>query len=88
MEMLDPMRNVTKKRIENFITGIKEIHKALVEHSDVYPRNMMVLRDDPDERVIFDRAQTFHEETLTEEQKEWMEFEEGVVVDIGKDMGE
>lgn len=77
-----------KRGLRTSSLAIKEIHKALVEHCDVYPRNMMVLRDDPDERVIFDRAQTFHEETLTEEQKEWVEFEEGVVVDIGKDMGE
>lgn len=89
MEMLDPLSNVTKRRIENFISGIREIHKALIEHSDVCPRNMMVLRDDPDDRVIwldFDRAQTFDQDTLTEKQKEWMEFEERCVIEMGSDM--
>ncbi|KKA24689.1 hypothetical protein T310_1272 [Rasamsonia emersonii CBS 393.64] len=47
--------------MENFIKGIKEIQNALIQHSDVHPRNMMVVDGDP-ERAIwidFDRAQTF-----------------------------
>lgn len=49
----------------------------------------MVLRDHPDERVIwldFDRAQTFDQDTSGEEQKEWMEFEQRCVVEMGSDM--
>ncbi|KAL2004521.1 hypothetical protein VTN00DRAFT_3406 [Thermoascus crustaceus] len=89
MERLDALSNVTKKRIENFITGIREIHKAMIEHSDIYPKNTIILRDHLDGRVIwldFDQAQTFDQETLTEEQKEWIEFEEHCVIEMGSDM--
>jgi hypothetical protein len=80
--------NYTKMRMENFIKGLDEIHKALVEHSDPHPRNMMVVEGDP-ERAIwidFDRAQTFHLDTLTEEQKEWIAFEDKLVAEVGRDM--
>ena len=66
----------TEKRMQNFIDGINEIHKALILHDDVHPRNMMVVEGDP-ERAIwidFDRSQTFHGE-LTERQIKSIEFE-------------
>lgn len=43
---------------------------------------MMVIKDDPNERVIwldFDQAQTFYPDRLTEEQKEWIDFENRLV---------
>ena len=51
--------NYSRERAEGFMHIIQEIHKAGVLHDDVYPRNMIVLDDDP-ERVMwidFDRAQ-------------------------------
>ena len=59
MEQLAPS-NYTKERGENFAKGLDEIHKALIDHSDPHPRNMMVLKDDPSRAICidFDRAQT------------------------------
>ncbi|PIG83957.1 hypothetical protein AARAC_008627 [Aspergillus arachidicola] len=84
MQMLH-WSNYTKKRMENFIRGLHEIHEARVEHSDIHPRNMMIIEGDP-ERAIwidFDRAQTFDLDNITEEQKEWMEFEDELVGEMG-----
>lgn len=73
--------NYTKKRADGFIRGIQEIHKALILHTDAKPRNMMIIKDDP-ERVVwldFDRAQTYHAESITERQKVFIEEEELMV---------
>lgn len=76
--------NYTKKRIDSLIDGLDQIHKAAVEHSDLYPRNMMVVESDP-ERMIwidFDRAQTFNRNDIKDEQKARMELEKALVVEI------
>ncbi|OAX81628.1 hypothetical protein ACJ72_04027 [Emergomyces africanus] len=80
MEMLYP-HNFTKELGEAFIRGIREIHSALVQHCDAKPRNMMIVRGDR-ERVVwldFDRAQTYHAESLTERQRGFIEEEEIIV---------
>jgi hypothetical protein len=46
--------NYTRERMDNLIKGIKEIHDALVEHSDVYPKNMMIFNDDPERAIWID----------------------------------
>lgn len=72
--------NYSEKRMENFIDGMNAIHEALVEHGDIYPRNMMIVEGDP-ERAIwidFDRAQTFNRE-LSDRQKEWIGFEKAIL---------
>lgn len=77
--------------MENFTRGINKIHKirkALVWHSDIHPRNMMIVEDDP-ERAIwidFDRAQTFDMNGLTERQEKWIAFESELVAELGVDM--
>lgn len=79
--------NYIETRRRKFIDGINEIHKALIEHGDVYPRNMMIVEGDP-ERVVwidFDRAQTYYGER-TERQKEWFEMGKLIVVELGEDM--
>ncbi|KGO78277.1 hypothetical protein PITC_058800 [Penicillium italicum] len=45
------------------IEGMKEIHRAGVHHRDIYPRNMLIVRGDPDRLVWidFDVATTFTE---------------------------
>ncbi|EEH19535.1 hypothetical protein PABG_01854 [Paracoccidioides brasiliensis Pb03] len=80
MEMIYP-HNFTKERGEALIRGIREIHRALVLHCDAKPRNMMIVRNDP-ERVVwldFDRAQTYHADSLTERQRGFIEDEELMV---------
>ncbi|KAL2378242.1 hypothetical protein RJ035_007487 [Blastomyces gilchristii] len=80
MEMIYP-HNFTKEWGEALICGIQEIHRALVLHCDAKPRNMMIVRNDP-ERVIwldFDRAQTYHTDSLTERQRGFIEDEELMV---------
>ncbi|KAK2831927.1 hypothetical protein FQN49_007026 [Arthroderma sp. PD_2] len=77
----------TPERMENFVKGLNEIHKALVVHADVRPRNMMVLEGEP-KRVLwidFDRSQTLHGE-LEDFQKEWIDFENGLLSCMGRDM--
>lgn len=80
MQRLDA-GNYTGKRMENFIKGIDEIHKALVEHSP-HPRNMTVLMAI---WIDFDRAQAFHLDILTEQQKEWVALEDKRVVEVERD---
>ncbi|KAL1850538.1 hypothetical protein Plec18170_006823 [Paecilomyces lecythidis] len=81
LEMIQ-LGNYTQQRMDNFITGIREIHKALVLHGDAKPRNMLVVKDDPD-RVIwidFDRAATYEEASITDSEKTLLEEEEETVV--------
>lgn len=81
MEMIT-LNNYTQQRMDNLIAGIREIHKALVLHGDLKPRNMMVMKDDP-ERVIwidFDRAVTYEEASITDSEKSLLEDEEITLV--------
>ena len=70
-------QHYTENRMQNFISGIREIHKALVLHADMSPRNMMVVENDPERAVWldFDRAQTYHADSLSERQKFFIEME-------------
>lgn len=70
-------QHYTEKRMQNFISGIREIHKALVLHADMSPRNMMVVENDPERAVWldFDRAQTYHAGALSKRQKFFIEME-------------
>lgn len=81
MEMIT-LNNYTQQRMDNLIAGIREIHKTLVLHGDLKPRNMMVVKDDP-ERVIwidFDRAVTYEEASITDSEKSLLEDEEITLV--------
>ncbi|KAJ5577938.1 uncharacterized protein N7459_006902 [Penicillium hispanicum] len=80
LEMIG-LHNYTQQRMDNIITGIRQIHKALVRHRDPKPRNMMVVTDSPD-RIVwidFDRAETYNEEQITTEQRKLLEEEEEIV---------
>jgi predicted Ser/Thr protein kinase len=80
LEMIS-LHNYTQQRMDNILEGIRQIHKALVRHRDPKPRNIMVVTDTP-ERVIwidFDRAETYDEDRITNEQKELLEEEEEIV---------
>ncbi|PGH11055.1 hypothetical protein AJ79_05097 [Helicocarpus griseus UAMH5409] len=79
--------NYNEKRMRNFVDGINKIHKALVFHGDIHPRNMMTVEDDP-ERAIwidFDRAQTFNEKP-SERQQKWIDFENELVDELAQCM--
>lgn len=70
--------------MDGFIRDIREIHKALIRHRDAKPRNMMIVKDDPSNRVIWldsDRAGTYDEECITEKEKRLIE-EELIVTEL------
>ncbi|KAL1863180.1 hypothetical protein Plec18170_000010 [Paecilomyces lecythidis] len=76
--------NYTEERKENFLKGIQEIHRAFIQHSDIHPRNMMVVEGDPKRAIWidFDRAQTFDMLSLNERQRRWIDFEHEIVKDV------
>ncbi|EDN05191.1 hypothetical protein I7I51_05790 [Histoplasma capsulatum] len=82
LEMLH-LHNYTEARMDNFIEGLREIHKAGVLHHDVKPRNMLIVKDDPNpDRVVwidFDRAQTYDIHLMTERQKTFIAEEQEIV---------
>lgn len=81
LEMIN-IHNCTEKRLNNLITGVQEIHRALVRHRDPKPRNMMVVRNDP-ERVVwidFDRAETYDEGEISDDERRLLREEEEIVV--------
>ncbi|KAL5362568.1 hypothetical protein BJX96DRAFT_102830 [Aspergillus floccosus] len=84
LEMID-IDTCTEARFNNMILGIKEIHKALVQHGDPNPRNIMVFKDDPESVVWidFDRADTYDEDTITKRQRQFLEEEEQSVSNLG-----
>ena len=44
--------------MDNFINGLDQLHKAGIEHRNLYPRNMMVVEGNPEKAIWidFDRA--------------------------------
>ncbi|KAL2351845.1 hypothetical protein BJ546DRAFT_952427 [Cryomyces antarcticus] len=82
----------TKKRMATAVEGIKKIHEALVEHSDPYPKNILVvpgnLETGRSERVVwidFDVAITYEDAScVREEQKGWMDEETECVEGFGQ----
>lgn len=82
------LENYTQARMDNLISGIKQIHEAMVRHRDPKPRNMMIVTGSPD-RVVwidFDRAHTYDKETISDEQRSLIEEEQEIVVDFGDAM--
>ncbi|KKZ65631.1 hypothetical protein EMCG_08538 [[Emmonsia] crescens] len=83
LEMLH-LHNYTQARMNNFLVGIRKIHKALVKHGDPKPRNMLIVKDDP-ERVVwidFNRANTYDEHTITDREKVFLAEEEETVAGL------
>ncbi|OJD21069.1 hypothetical protein ACJ73_07592 [Blastomyces percursus] len=83
-----PMNSVTysKKRFEKVNIGIRQIHLALIEHNDPYPKNVLIVPGDP-ERVVwidFDVAIVYPNETyIGERERGWIEFETRCVESCG-----
>ncbi|KAK9576807.1 hypothetical protein V6Z93_010257 [Aspergillus fumigatus] len=63
LEMIN-IHNCTEKRLNNLITGVQEIHRALVRHRDPKPRNMM----------------TYDEGEISDDERRLLREEEEIVV--------
>ncbi|PGH13238.1 hypothetical protein AJ79_03797 [Helicocarpus griseus UAMH5409] len=83
LEMLH-LHNYTEARMKNFLVGIRKINRALVEHGDIKPRNMLIVKDDPERTVWidFDRASTYHEHLITDREKVFLAKEEETVAGL------
>lgn len=81
LEMIG-LHDYTQQGVNNLMERIRQIHKALVRHRDLKPRNMMVVMD-ASERVFwieFDRAEIYDEDQVSFEQKDFLEKEEEILV--------
>lgn len=79
--------NYSKQRYQKAVDGIEEIHKALVHHRDVYPKNLLLVLEDP-ERVLwvdFDVATTYSSKETMGLKREQYNFHE---VELVKGFGE
>ncbi|WEW57294.1 hypothetical protein PRK78_002759 [Emydomyces testavorans] len=83
-----PMNCVTytKERMAKAIDGIQQVHSALVEHNDPYPKNIMIVPGNV-ERVVwidFDVAITYPDSTyIRDRERGWLEMETSRVEDFG-----
>jgi hypothetical protein len=76
--------NYSEARYRHAMDGMKEIHKALVHHRDIYPRNILIVPGEPD-RVVwidFDVATTFTSMGLREQ--EYCRYENELVASFGE----
>lgn len=61
------LHDYTQQGVNNLMERIRQIHKALVRHRDLKPRNMMVVTD-ASERVFwieFDRVEIYDEDQVS-----------------------
>ncbi|OKL55282.1 hypothetical protein UA08_09450 [Talaromyces atroroseus] len=82
-EKLD-CENYSDARYRNAIHGMKQIHKALVHHQDIYPKNVLVVPGQP-ERVVwvdFDVATTFS--SMGNREQAYCEYEDELVSSFGE----
>lgn len=76
----------SKERMAKAVDGIHQIHSALVEHNDPYPKNILIVPGDP-ERVMwidFDVALTYPDiSCIGDRERGWFEFETKCVESVG-----
>lgn len=76
----------SKERMNKAIIGIQQIHSALVEHNDTYPKNILIIPGDP-ERVVwidFDVAITYPSNTyIGDRERGWIKEETECVKGFG-----
>ncbi|QSS61137.1 protein kinase superfamily domain-containing protein [Histoplasma capsulatum] len=76
----------SKERMAKAVKGIQQIHSALVEHNDPYPKNIMIVPDDS-ERVVwidFDVAITYPDSTyIGDREHGWIEIETRQIESVG-----
>lgn len=78
--------NYSKEHFQKAIDGIQEIHKALVHHQDVYPKNILLVPGDP-ERMLwidFDVATTFSSHKAMSQKEDYSLLEYEIVKDFGE----
>jgi hypothetical protein len=67
--------------LHSAVDGIKQIHSALIEHNDPYPKNVVIVPSDP-ERVMwidFDVAITYPGISyIGDKQRAWIDIENWV----------
>ncbi|OJD24729.1 hypothetical protein ACJ73_03908 [Blastomyces percursus] len=77
----------TKERMRKAVIGIQQVHLALVEHNDPYPKNILIVPGDL-ERVVwvdFDVAIVYPNDTcIGEKGRRRIEFETEVVESFGQ----
>jgi serine/threonine protein kinase len=81
LEMIN-IHNCMEKHLNNLITSIQEIHHALVRHRDPKPRNIIVVRNDP-ERVVwidFNRAETYDKGEISDDERQSLHKEEEIII--------
>lgn len=76
----------TEERMAKAVDGIRQVHLALIEHNDSYPKNIVIVPGNP-ERVVwidFDVAITYPDSTyIGDRERDWIEFETERVEDFG-----
>ena len=76
----------TPERMAKAVDGIRQVHRALIEHNDPYPKNIVIISADT-ERVIwidFDVAITYPNDSyIGERERDWIEFETESVEGLG-----
>lgn len=83
-----PMNCVTytEERMAKAVKGIQQIHSALIDHNDPYPKNIQIVPGDP-ERVMwidFDVAITYPDSTYVgDRERRWIEIETKRVESVG-----
>lgn len=79
--------NYSEERMNKAIIGIQQIHTALVEHNDPYPRNILIIRGDR-ERVVwidFDVAISYsNNKYIGDRERAWFNEETECVKGYGK----
>lgn len=75
----------SKERIAKAVDGIKQIHLALIEHNDPYPKNIVTVPDDL-ERVMwidFDAAITYPDQSYVGDREHgWLELKTECVEEL------
>ncbi|RJE24487.1 hypothetical protein PHISCL_03179 [Aspergillus sclerotialis] len=76
----------TPERMAKAVDGIRQVHRALIEHNDYYPKKIVIVSGDP-ERVMwidFDVAITYPNDShIGERERTWIENETACVEDLG-----
>lgn len=77
----------TEERMAKAVDGIRQVHLALFERNDSYPKNIVIVPPGNPERVVwidFDVAITYPDSTcIGDKERDWIVFETERVEDFG-----
>lgn len=78
--------NYSDTRWKMVMSGLQDIHSALVHHHDIYPKNILIVRGPP-ERVVwidFDVAMTFpNKQSINSQAEEYFDYEVKLAASFG-----